>query len=663
MDSAPQKSGIDLDELSDQIRPQDDLFRHVNQQWFGSHAIPEDKSRYGSFTILDEASEAAIHEIVEEARTAEPGSEARKFGDLYASFMDEDRIEERGAEPLRERLARVAAVESAAQLLATIGELQRRGTDGIYQVFVDNDPGDPSRYLVFFEQGGISLPDESYYREEHFASVRAAFGEHLAKMFELAGLDDAAVRASRVVDLETHVASHHWDNVESRDSVKTYNLVAWPAAAELFAEGRGHPGDPAPGLDDWVGGLDAPPAALDEIVLRQPSFTSGVAELVNDQHLDAWKDWLSYRIIAGDAPFLSTPFVEESFDFYGRTLTGTPKLRERWKRGVGLVGGLMGEAVGRVYVERHFPPAAKQRMDALVAHLVEAYRQSITNLEWMSAPTRQRALEKLDAFTPKIGYPVKWRDYSTLVIDPSDVIANVRAGSEFEFRRQLAKIGAPVDRDEWFMTPQMINAYYNPGFNEIVFPAAILQPPFFDVARDDAANFGGIGSVIGHEIGHGFDDQGSRFDGTGRLADWWDAADRSAFEERTRSLIDQYNALAPLEVPNQHVNGALTIGENIGDLGGVGIAWKAYLISLDGAEPPVIDGLSAAQRFFMSYAQVWRVQYRPAETERLLAIDPHSPPEFRVNQIVRNVDEFYDAFGVGPDDSLWLEPAERVSIW
>jgi putative endopeptidase len=664
MNNGPLNSGIGLDELSDQIRPQDDLFRHVNQRWFGRNSIPSDKSRYGTFVILDEASEHAIHEIVEEAQSASAGSEARKFGDLYASFMDEARIEERGAAPLRERLARVASVGSTTQLLTMVGELQRQGTDGIYQVFVDNDPGDPNRYLVFFEQGGISLPDETYYREEHFAAVRAAFQEHLRKMFELAGLDESSARASRVLELETRIAGHHWDNVESRDSVKTYNLVAWPAATALFAEGRGaQTTDPTPGLEDWATGMDAPAGSLNEVVLRQPSFTSGLAELVDDEQLDAWKDWLSYRIIHGDAPFLSAAFVEENFDFYGRALTGTPQLRDRWKRGVGFVDGVMGEAVGRVYVERHFPPAAKDRMDALVAHLVEAYRQSITTLEWMGAETRRRALEKLDAFTPKIGYPVKWRDYSTLHVDPSDVIANVRAGSEFEFRRQLDKIGTPVDRDEWLMTPQMVNAYYNPGFNEIVFPASILQPPFFDVTRDDAANFGGIGSVIGHEIGHGFDDQGSRFDGTGRLADWWDETDRSAFEERTRSLIDQYNALSPLDVPDQHVNGALTIGENIGDLGGVGIAWKAYLISLEGSEPPVIDGLSAAQRFFLSYAQIWREQARPEEAGRLLAIDPHSPPEFRVNQIVRNVDEFYDAFSVSPGDALWLEPAERVTIW
>jgi putative endopeptidase len=355
--------------------------------------------------------------------------------------------------------------------------------------------------------------------------------------------------------------------------------------------------------------------------------------------------------------------VDENFGFYGRTLTGTPELRARWKRGVSLVEGALGEAVGRIYVERHFPPAAKEAMDDLVDHLVEAYRTSIQGLDWMSAETRQRALEKLDKFTPKIGYPVRWRDYSDLVVDPTDLLGNVRRAAEFEFARELAKIGRPLDRDEWFMTPQTINAYYNPGFNEIVFPAAILQYPFFTPDRDAAANYGAIGGVIGHEIGHGFDDQGSRFDGDGRLTDWWTEEDRAAFETRTASLIEQYDALAPQQVPDSHVNGALTIGENIGDLGGLGIAWKAYLLSLGGEEPPLIDGLTGAERFFLSWAQAWQMKGRDEEVRRLLAIDPHSPNEFRCNQIVRNLEPFYEAFGVTETDGLWLPPAQRVTIW
>jgi putative endopeptidase len=388
-----------------------------------------------------------------------------------------------------------------------------------------------------------------------------------------------------------------------------------------------------------------------------------VAALLTDDRLDAWRDWLAWQVIRSSAAYLSSDFVQTNFDFYGKTLSGTPELRARWKRGVSLVEGSLGEAVGKIYVERHFPANAKAAMDVLVANLVEAYRQSITTLAWMTDATRARALEKLDKFTPKIGYPAKWRDYSSLQIDPADLLANVRATTEFEFQRELGKIGKPLDRDEWFMTPQTINAYYNPGFNEIVFPAAILQSPFFDPTRDAAANYGAIGAVIGHEIGHGFDDQGSKYDGDGRLTDWWSADDRAAFEKLTASLIEQYNALAPRQVPDHHVNGALTIGENIGDLGGLDIAWKAYLLSLDGEAPPVVESMTGAQRFFLSWAQAWQLKARDEEVIRLLSIDPHSPNEFRCNQIVRNIDEFYRTFTVGQGDALWLDPNDRVTIW
>lgn len=647
-------SGFDPTDLSTTVRPQDDLYLHVNGTWIENTEIPADKARYGTFDILADGSEAAIHEILEETQTAAQGSEARKVGDLYASFLDEARAEELGATPLEERVARVEAVTSIPELLELIGSLQRLGGPSFYMLFVDNDPGDPSRYVVLLEQSGLSLPDESYYREEHFASVREALVGHVARMFELVGVDDGAARASRVFDLETSIASHHWDAVESRDSEKTYNLVSWTGVQERF-------GDVA--LDGWRDGIGGPDAAFDEIVLRQPSFASGLAGLLVADNLESWKDWLTWQLVAGYAPYLSSAIVDEHFDFYGRTLTGATTLRERWKRAVALVEGAMGEAVGKIYVERHYPREVKARMDVLVANLVEAYRQSISNLEWMGEATRQRAIEKLDAFTPKIGYPVRWRDYSALHVDRDDLITNVQEASAFEFDRNLAKIGQAVDRDEWFMTPQTVNAYYNPGFNEVVFPASILQPPFFDAARDEAANYGAIGSVIGHEIGHGFDDQGSKFDGTGKLHDWWEASDRAAFEERTKALIEQYDALSPAQTPELHVNGGLTVGENIGDLGGLAIAWKAYLISLDGAEPPVIDGLTGAQRFFFAYAENWCEKEHKEEVERLLAIDPHSPPEFRCNQIVRNIDEFYDAFTVVEGDALWLAPAERVSIW
>jgi putative endopeptidase len=651
-------SGIKTEELSSEIRPQDDLFRHVNERWLDRTEIPADKARYGSFVVLDEEAEKAVGDIIVEAQSAAVGTEERKFGDLYASFMDEERIQKVGIDPIRAQLDLAGNVSTIPQLLETIGRLERHGLSGFYQLFVDNDPGNPERYLVFVEQSGISLPDESYYREEKFASIREAYVSHVQRMFELAGITDAPGRAQRVFDLETEIAKHHWDNVQSRDSEKTYNLFTWKDAAELFSGSAAHAD-----LGPWVTALGAPSGSLDEVVLRQPSFTTGLASLFVEDRLESWQDWLAWQIIHGSAPYLSSEFVEENFDFYGRTLTGTPQMRARWKRGVSLVQGALGEAVGRIYVERHFPPAAKASMDILVANLIEAYRQSIETLDWMGRETRGRALEKLEKFTPKIGFPVRWRDYSALSIDPTDLVGNVRATSEFEFNRELGKIGKPLDRDEWFMTPQTINAYYNPGFNEIVFPAAILQYPFFDAARDDASNYGAIGAVIGHEIGHGFDDQGSKYDGDGRLTDWWTEADRAAFEKLTASLIEQYDALAPRQVPDQHVNGALTIGENIGDLGGLAIAWKAYLISLAGAEPAVIDGLTGAERFFLSWAQAWQQKGRDEEVIRLLAIDPHSPNEFRCNQIVRNINEFYEAFSVVDGDDLWLDPSKRVSIW
>ncbi|KQX05215.1 MULTISPECIES: M13 family metallopeptidase [unclassified Leifsonia] len=652
-------SGIDLDELDARIRPQDDLFRHVNGKWIDRTEIPADKARYGSFYLLHEEAEKAVRDIIVESADAgaDASVEERKVGDLYASFMDEARIEELGAAPIAEQLALAASVHSVPDLLSALGSLERAGTSGFAQLFVDNDPGNPERYLVFVEQGGIGLPDESYFRDEKFAEIREKYRTHLARMFGLAGLDDAEARAARVFELETAIAAQHWDNVASRDSEKTYNLTTWTDAAASAAAASGAD------LDVWLDALGAPAGSFDELVVRQPSFLAGLGTLLDESHLEAWRDWLAWQIIRSNSAYLSSAFVEANFDFYGRTLTGTPSMRDRWKRGVSLVEGAMGEAVGRIYVERHFPAESKTAMDVLVANLVEAYRQSITGLDWMSAETRERALDKLDKFTPKIGFPVKWRDYSALDIRPGDLVANVRATSEFEFNRELGKIGKPLDRDEWFMTPQTINAYYNPGFNEIVFPAAILQFPFFAPDRDAAANYGAIGAVIGHEIGHGFDDQGSKYDGDGRLTDWWTEADRAAFEERTSSLIAQYDALAPLQVPEHHVSGALTIGENIGDLGGLAIAWKAYLISLDDQEPPVIDGLTGAQRFFLSWAQAWQLKARDEEVIRLIAIDPHSPNEFRCNQIVRNIDEFYAAFDVQPTDALWLAEEDRVTIW
>lgn len=655
-------SGIKQDELDAAVRPQDDLFRHVNGAWIERTEIPADKARFGSFIELHEEAEQAVRDIIHESQEAEPGTEARKVGDLFSSFMNEERAELLGVTPIAGQLVDVSLVSSVPSLLETLGRLERQGVAGFAQLYVDNDPGDPERYLVFVEQGGIGLPDESYFREERFESVREAYRSHLERMLRLAQLDEPAERAARVFELESAIAAVHWNNVESRDSEKTYNLKPWQGVVD----------EASVDLEIWRDAMGVPAGAFDELVVRQPSFLAGLGALLTDERIPAWRDWLAWQVVRSNAAYLSSDLVEANFDFYGRTLTGTPQMRERWKRGVSLVEGAMGEAVGRFYVERHFPPAAKEAMDELVANLVLAYRESIEALEWMGEETKAKALDKLEKFTPKIGYPVKWRDYSALEISADDLVANVRATAEFEFNRELGKIGRPIDRDEWFMTPQTINAYYNPGFNEIVFPAAILQYPFFDAGRDAAANYGAIGAVIGHEIGHGFDDQGSKYDGDGRLTDWWTADDRAAFEERTKALIAQYDALVPAQLQTAdasddepHVNGALTIGENIGDLGGLAIAWKAYVLSQGGsvAQSPVIDGLTPAQRFFLSWAQAWQMKGRDEEVVRLLAIDPHSPNEFRCNQIVRNIDEFYTGFGVTADDALWLDPAERVTIW
>ncbi|NYF17894.1 putative endopeptidase [Microbacterium sp. AK009] len=654
-------SGLALDELSDEIRPQDDLFRHVNGSWLDRTEIPDDKARWGSFHLIAEQAEKDVRAIIEESQGAEPGTETRKIGDLYASFMDTGRIADLGAAPLAAQLARIDEVASIPDFLRLVGAFEREGAGSLMVLYVEPDPGNPQRYVPFFVQGGLSLPDESYYRLENFADTRTAFRAHVEKMLELAGVADAAASADRIFSLETELATHHWDNVKSRDAVATYNLRTWEQVKSLAGAD----------LQPWLEGL-APgyEDAFSEVVVYQPSFIEGLGGLLRDDRLEDWKAWLRFQVVHALAPFLSDDFVEANFAFYGTQLTGVPVNRERWKRGVGLTEAAMGEAIGKVYVERHFPPAAKDAMDELVANLIEAYRQSISELEWMTPETRERALAKLEAFTPKIGYPVMWKDYSALEIDEADLVGNVRRSHIWEHDRQLAKVGGPIDRDEWYMTPQTVNAYYNPLMNEIVFPAAILQYPFFDETRDAAANYGGIGAVIGHEIGHGFDDQGSRFDGDGSLRDWWTDADRAAFEERTAVLIEQYSALVPQGLAAENtVNGALTIGENIGDLGGLGIAIKAYRLSLgadiEGApvEGPEIDGFTGIQRLLLSWAQIWQQKGRDAETIRLLTIDPHSPNEFRCNQIVRNIDAFYDAFGVTESDALWLEKDKRVTIW
>ena len=651
-------SGIDLDHRAEGVRPQDDLFRAVNGRWLEEAPIPDDRATDGAFHRLRDQSEERLLALLEKLaeQDHEPGTEAQQVGDLYASFMDEARIEELDAAPLADDLAAIDAVGDVAGLTRLLGRFARSGVAGGFGLAVFADAGQSDRYGIYVAQAGIGLPDEAYYREEQFAQVREAYVGHVARMLTLSGLTeaDAADAAERVMALETRLASHHWDQVRDRDAQATYNPTDRAGLEEL-----------SPGFDwpAYLEGLDARPDLLDAVIVREPSYLTGFAEAVGDVALDDWKLWLRWHVTHDTAPMLSSRFVEENFSFYGRTLTGAPELRARWKRGVGAVEGALAEALGKLYVAEHFPPAAKAQMLDLVDNLIEAYRRSITDLPWMTEETKARALEKLEGFTPKVGYPDKWRDYSALVIDPGDLVGNLRRAASIETDRDLGRVGQPVDPDEWFMSPQTVNAYYNPLMNEIVFPAAILQPPFFDPEADDAVNYGAIGAVIGHEIGHGFDDQGSRFDGDGNLNDWWTDQDRTAFEERTAELIRQYDALEPRQAPGHAVNGAFTVGENIGDLGGLAIAYKAYEIALGDEEPPVVDGLTGRQRFFWAWAQAWRTKSRDEEVVRLLSIDPHSPPEFRCNAVVRNIDAFHEAWGVTADDELWLAPEARVAIW
>ncbi|WP_130866125.1 M13 family metallopeptidase [Acidipropionibacterium timonense] len=661
-----------FDDLDPSVRPADDLFRHVNGRWAATATIPDDQASTGSFRQLRDASEAAVHEILEELGrdaadllSAAPEAtehEVQVMAELYRRFMDVDAVEAAGAAPLSPLLARIDAVTTTSQLMTVLGQEHRQGIGGLFYLESESDPADPTRYVPWTGQAGLGLPDEAYYREDDKAPVREAYLAHVTRMFELAGLAEPATQARAVMDLETEIASHHWDRVRCRDMKASFNPKAFDDLAAA------HPGLH---LDLWRQGAGIPESVLATVIDNQPSFFNEVEAMVVDERIEQWKSWARWHVVSSLAPFLSQDFVKTNFDFHGKVLNGTPTLKARWKRAVGFVEAAMGEALGKLYVARHFPPAAKERMDALVATLLEAYRRSIQTLDWMGENTRAEALDKLSTFRPKIGYPARWRDFSGLTLPEGGLVDAVSAVASFGLDHTIEKLSGPMDPDEWLMYPQTVNAYYHPLRNEIVFPAAILQAPFFDVEVDDAVNYGGIGAVIGHEIGHGFDDQGSTCDGQGRLRDWWTEADRAAFEERTKALIGQYDALVPLQLQpdGPHVNGALTIGENIGDLGGVGISFKALRIAL-AADPSVpesgpepIDGFTWQQRFFLSYARIWREKERDEAMRTGIATDPHSPAEFRANQIVRNVDAFHEAFGVVEGDGLWLDPAQRVSIW
>jgi putative endopeptidase len=660
------RSGMNPD-----IRPQDDLFGYVNGIWLDTAEIPADRSSWGPFVSLADEAEEHVREIIEACARGETDAltvggvgpeDAKKIGDLFASFMDEDHVEQLGAEPVQPLLAQIDALEDKTQLAAFLGSFERRGAGGMFGSYVDSDDRQSDRYIVNITQGGLGLPDESYYREDKFAEIREKYVDYLERLLTLAGRDDAASVARNVLELETRLAKGHWERTETRDVIKTYNLTTLDELRTTL---------PSFDWSGYVTALGGSDETIAEAVVREPSYLVHLEEVLTETPIEAWQEWLVVKALRSSAAYLSKEFVEVNFDFYGRTLNGTPELRARWKRGVGLVEGALGEAVGKEYVARHFPPSSKAMMDDLVANLIEAYRRSITALDWMSEDTKQRAFEKLDTFLPKIGYPVKWRDYSPLEISADDLLGNVLASAAYETDRELRKIGAPVDRDEWFMLPQTVNAYYNPGTNEICFPAGILQKPFFAPDAELAENYGGIGAVIGHEVGHAFDDQGAQFDSEGNLNDWWTADDKAAFETKSKALIAQYDAFEPRTLPGEHVNGALTVGENIGDLGGLTIAHKAYSIALEDspADPDDLTGdlpgeaaVTGEQRLFMNWSYCWRTKRRKEQEMQFLTIDPHSPPEFRAN-IVRNLDEFHQAFGTEPGDGLWLDEGDRIRIW
>ena len=642
--------------MSPDIRPQDDLFGHVNGRWLDEVEIPSDRSSWGPFVQLADTAEQHVREIIQDLADTEPSAlseNGTKIAALYASFLDTDTVNKRGLDPIAPAISAVAQINDLEGVAEFLGELERVGGSGLFGSYVDTDDRNSDRYILHLTQGGLGLPDESYYREDKFAEIREKYAAYLERVFTLGGIDDPNASAALVLDLETKLAGGHWERADTRDVQKTYNLKTFAELTELA---------PSFSWRTFITALGGDEQTLAETCVRQPSYLQHLSTVLADTPIEQLRAFLLIRVLRSAAPYLTDDFVEANFDFYGRTLSGTPELRARWKRGVAFVEGAIGEAVGEQYVARHFPPRSKELMDDLVANLLTAYRVSIQNLDWMTEQTKQRAFEKLDTFRPKIGYPEKFRDYSALQVTADDLLGNVAAAAAFETDRQLTKIGAPVDRDEWFMLPQTVNAYYNPGTNEICFPAGILQKPFFSPDADPAENYGGIGSVIGHEIGHGFDDQGAQYDGAGNLNDWWTPDDKSAFEVKSKALIAQYDGFSPRNLPDEKVNGSLTVGENIGDLGGLTIGHKAYQISLgapvDGS-PADPDG---SKRLFMNWAYCWRTKRRTEQEQQYLTIDPHSPPEFRAN-IVRNLDEFHTAFDTTAGDGLWLDPADRVRIW
>jgi predicted metalloendopeptidase len=650
-------SGIETQYIDQGVRVQDDFFGHLNGKWLQTTEIPSDRTSWGTFMKLRDDTQTQIRGIVE-ADQKKPGKKAgsdeQKIGDLYTSFMDEKKLDNLGTKPLAGELQRIRALKDKHGVPALVAHLSQIGVATPYGIGVAQDAKESTKYATYIRQGGLGLPDRDYYLkmdDKRMAGIKAKYEQHVANTLALAGDKDAAAKAKAIVAFETELAQVQWNRVELRDPNKSYNKMSVEELAKL-----------APDYD-WKAALGAAGIGnkANYVIVGQPSYITGFNAVLAKTDLDTVKAYFQWQLLREYAPYLSKAFVDERFDFYGKTLSGVKEMEPRWKRGVGTVEGALGEALGREYTAQYFPPERKARMEELVKNVLAAYKESIDTLDWMGPETKKEAQAKLAKFNPKIGYPNKWRDYAKLAIKKDDLAGNVMRTATFAYNRNIDKLGKPIDREEWGMTPQTINAYYNSRLNEIVFPAAILQPPFFNAAADDAVNYGAIGAVIGHEIGHGFDDKGSQSDGDGNLRNWWTKEDEARFKAKTDMLVKQYDAFEP--VPGYHVNGALTLGENIGDNSGLAIAYKAYKISLHGQPAPTIDGLTGDQRFFMGFGQVWRSKMRDEAQINQVKTDPHSPGQFRANGTLRNQAAFYEAFGVKEGDKMYLKPEERVTIW
>ncbi|MEL3919546.1 M13 family metallopeptidase [Aeromonas enteropelogenes] len=650
----PKHSGLALANMDTTVSPGDDFFRYVNGKWLASARIPDDRPADGAFYMLRDKSLADVRVLVEGLanQSAADGTPTQQIRDLYASYLDQAGRDAKGLSPLAPALAQIDQIHDQRDLARAFAEASKLGGGAPFGIGIGPDAKAPDRYAVYLYQGGLGLPDRDYYLKTDADSqaLRQKYERHIASMLTRLGESDPSGKAKHILALETRLAAIQWDNVTLRDREKNYNKRP---ASELTRL--------APAID-WQAYLDgAGITAQPDLIIGQPSYLAALDKVMAQTPIADWQAYLKWQLLTDYAPYLDGETDRANFAFYGTTLSGTPKQRASWERALGVLNDHLGEAVGQLYVARYFPPEAKARMEQLVENLRTAYGQSIEELDWMSPETKAQALEKLAKFRPKIGYPDKWKDYSGIVIKPDDLVGNLQRAQAFEYADDLARLGKPVDRDEWHMSPQTVNAYYNSSNNEIVFPAAILQPPFFDMTADDAVNYGAIGGVIGHEMGHGFDDQGAKSDGDGMMRDWWTPQDLKEFRFRTSRLVAQYNRFEPIK--GQFVNGQFTLGENIGDLGGLTIAHKAYELSLDGKEAPVLDGFTGEQRFFLGWAQVWKGMYRPELMQMLLRSDPHSPPEYRVNGVVPNIPAFYEAFNIQPGDKLYLPPEKRVKIW